>query len=157
MKQIKNTVYENLTHRQRIIATIEAEARGDSEEVQKLVKTCPKKTYRENDAEYSDKMQAIYYMEMAVECNRRGVALMFLLAAKYEKYDTASVFLQKLSDIQAAWDGTLEALGIRPEIMAKVMPKSYLFLDLLGELLPEPDDEKVKEMQAEMTDFIEKG
>ena len=37
MNKIASSVYENLTPRQRVIACIEAEARGDGDERQRLI------------------------------------------------------------------------------------------------------------------------
>jgi len=59
MKAIKPMVYEALTPKQRVIATLEAEARDDQAEVRRLVETCPKVTYRANDERYSGTMRGI--------------------------------------------------------------------------------------------------
>lgn len=50
---IKPQIYESLTPRQRVIASIEALARGDEEEKRRLVKSCPKKSYLQTDTAYS--------------------------------------------------------------------------------------------------------
>lgn len=81
MKSISPTVYESLTPRQRIIATIEAEARDDQDEVQRLVKTCPKKTYRMNDADYAEEVQLLLADSMAMECDMSYMAINFLFVS----------------------------------------------------------------------------
>ena len=46
---IKPTIYENLNPRERLVAGIEALARKDEDEWNKLVDTCPKLTYQQED------------------------------------------------------------------------------------------------------------
>ena len=40
MKKISNSLYHNLTTEERIIASVEANTRGDENEIERLIKTC---------------------------------------------------------------------------------------------------------------------
>lgn len=129
MKAINPIVYENLTSHQRVIATLEAMSRDDTEETARLVKTCPKRSYRMNDAAYSDKMEALQDMAMAVECDMRGCALNFFMLLylddhfDHKKLHDAS---QRIHDqiaeaisIKQAWREILEEEGINPSVIDK--------------------------------------
>ena len=150
MKAIKHSVYENLTPQQRINATIEAMAREDQEEVQRLVKTCPTKTYDHCDLEYMEKMDGLLSMAVAVECDLRGNALSYLVAL-HIKHETTHQFLQNIADIRAAWRHALEAMGIDPEMMASAALASSPILGLIDGVLPEPEQEQVVKMAAELS------
>ena len=147
--QIKPIVYENLTPRQRVIATIEAEARDDQDEVQRLVKSCPKKTYRANDSEYTETMHELMYVTLGVEYELQRNALGFM-AALYLDNLTLNKFLQNIADIQAAWQETLEGMGIEPVTMRKATSLVPMVIDALEELLPDPDLENVNKIAADM-------
>ena len=143
MSNIKHMVYESLTPRQRIIASIEALARGDEEEKSRLVESCPKKNYRQNDAEFADKMGALMTLMLAVECDLRGSVLGFFLALRTEPKSVHEI-LQNIADIQAAWEEFISSLGIDPETMAKAAPPFGAFLELIDGLLPDPDHDNVE-------------
>jgi hypothetical protein len=116
MKAIKPMVYEALTPKQRVIATLEAEARDDQAEVRRLVETCPKVTYRANDARYANTMQAITTLSLALECELRGQALACAVAS-WQEHDTRFPFLRKMLTLQAAWRQGLVAKGIDPALV----------------------------------------
>jgi hypothetical protein len=50
-------LYDRLTPDERFRLAIEAEARGDEQEVGRLVSSCPRKVYREIDAEYGERIR----------------------------------------------------------------------------------------------------
>ncbi len=147
--QIKPIVYENLTPRQRVIATIEAEARDDQEEVQRLVKSCPKKTYRTNDAEFYETLETLMHVTLGVEYELQRNALGFI-AGLYLDYGAIDKFLQNIADIQAAWYETLEGMGIEPETMRKATSLTPVIIEAVEELLPDPDPENVSKIAADM-------
>ncbi len=147
--QIKPIIYDSLTPRQRVIATIEAEARGDKEEVQRLVKSCPKKLYRENDAAYTQTMHNLMYVSLGVECEMYKNAISYI-AALYLDYGVMEKFLQNIIDIRTAWHETLDSMGITLEAMNKASPLKPSFVELIEELLPEPEPENVAKIAADM-------
>ena len=80
MNKITTSVYENLTPKQRVVASIEAESRGDAAVRKRLIQTCPKVTYRQTDAKFSETMDLLLIAAVAIECELRGHALSFLFA-----------------------------------------------------------------------------
>ena len=95
MRKIASTVYEDLTPRQRVIASVEAEARGDQDERQRLMSSCPRLNYCRTDAAYSDAMERLMRMALAVEADLRGAALSFLIAVRADPKN-AHIFLQSI-------------------------------------------------------------
>lgn len=137
---IKPSVYESLTPRQRVIATIEAEARGDENEVTRLRDTCPKYTYRQHDAEYTQGMIRVIACSLAVESDIRGNIIGALIAAIADHDDAMQKFLQNIANIRAAWHSVLEEIGIDPDIMKKFAPPQHFSNEFIDRLLPEPDE-----------------
>ncbi len=153
MKALNANLYATLTPSQRVIATIEAEARDDQEEVQRLVRTCPKKTYSMNDAAYTDTLQSLISATVAVECDLLSAALTCVLAIKRD----ANLFnrcAQHMADIHAAWRETLADYGINPDSLAKAAPIRHPILDYLLENTPPPDPEAVKEQKKLLCNVV---
>lgn len=154
---INSVVYENLTPRQRIIATIEAEARGDEDETRRLVKSCPKKTYMQTASEYSDMMDALISMAMAFECDLRGEIISFLIANRAGN-ESMGIHLQNIADLQAAWDEVLKARGINPESMKKIAcPPHYALEGIMNsKLIPDSNPSGVKDYREAVESYLEK-
>ena len=93
MNKITTSVYENLTPKQRVVASIEAESRGDAAERKRLIQTCPKVTYRQTDAKFSETMDRLLAAAAGIECELRGHALSFLFAMLNDPKN-AHTFLQ---------------------------------------------------------------
>jgi hypothetical protein len=93
MNKITTSVYENLTPKQRVVASIEAESRGDAAERKRLIQTCPKVTYSQNDAKFSETMDQLLIAAAGIECELRGHALSFLFAMRNDPKN-AHTFLQ---------------------------------------------------------------
>ena len=150
---IKSQVYETLTPRQRIIAAIEAEARGDKGEMQRLKETCPLKHYKMADAAYTMPMQLLVNISMLVECQIRGELMSFyfaLFADKPESEEIIDLTLQNITNIKSAWHATLIDMGIDPNSMAKVGMQPHLltdFLPTIPDFMPEPNIDGVKGWQ----------
>jgi hypothetical protein len=111
MRQVKDKIYEDLTPHERVIATLEAEARDDAAEVRRLVATCPKRTYRGTDERYAETMRAITTLSIALECELRGYALAAAVAS-WQKHGTRFPFLRKMLTLQAAWKQAFAAKGL---------------------------------------------
>lgn len=130
MTALKPVIYESLTPRQRLIASIEALARNDEEEQVRLIKTCPKKAYTQTDAAYADKMTSLQDMMLAVECDMRGCALNFFMLLHLENssdfespHDLMAIaprLIQDMLSIKQAWHDVLTEEGIDPAVMDKV-------------------------------------
>lgn len=149
MKSISPTVYESLTPRQRIIATIEAEARDDQEEVQRLVKTCPKKTYRMNDADYAEEVQLLLADSMAMECDMSYMAINFLFVSLRGK-SSPEIWLNSMAVLQAAWDAEIEERGIDPATMSKAGCQRHPIVNYLLDTAPPPSAEAVQELRQRL-------
>jgi hypothetical protein len=155
MKTIKTTTYENLKPSQRVIAIIEAIAREDSEESQRLLKTCPRKNYAQADAEFSDKLEQVFIMALAVECDLRGHALNFFMALRIE-HEAIHKLLQNYADTLSAWHQALKSIGIEPETMRKAGPPRNFILEMIEEIMPEPVEENVNKLSAEIIELFKK-
>ena len=151
---LKPTLYNNLTPMQRVIATIEAEARADTQEVERLVKSCPKYAYTTQDWDYSKRMLTLMIMALAVESDIRGQALGFWIAMTVDQDDRAQMFLQNIADIQAAWHQTLNSYGIDPEAMVKAGPPQHSAFEFLSDFMPDPQLEKVHVYNEEIKEFL---
>ena len=154
---LKLTLYDSLTPMQRVIATIEAEARDDTTEVERLVKSCPKKTYSMNDSAYTDRLSYLMTMALAIECHIRGETIGFWIALNRDRSDYAQQFLQNIANFQAAWHQTLNDYGIDPETMAKAGAPQHGAFEFLSDLMPEPNVDNVRDSCAEMQKLINRG
>lgn len=160
--QIKPIVYENLTPRQRVIATIEAEARDDQDEVQRLVKSCPKKNYRANDAAYAETLENLMNLALAVECDLRGNALALMTWSFMDEINIevndglAQKLLQNIINTRTAWEKTLQEAGISPESMYKAVPLQSPFFGFIEAVLPDPEPETVAEIAGMMGEQLNK-
>ena len=59
-------LYDRFTPEERFRLVIEAQARGDEEDVRRLVRTCPRHAYTMTDAAYSDRLLAVNSLVDAV-------------------------------------------------------------------------------------------
>lgn len=150
MKKLNNKVYENLGVKERIIASVEAKARGDDNEVTRLIKTCPKMRYNCTDPEYADRMNNLFIIQMALECDLMRHALSYLLAvftgatteimAKVEAHA-----LQTFADCHAAWQEFLDDNGLKLESMNKIIEdmRHPIVVSMLENPLQEPNREGI--------------
>lgn len=137
MKQLSNTLYTSLTPEERIIASIEANARGDENEVQKLIKTCPKKQYLSSDRAYSQRMDYLFTMQMTIETDLTQNALNYAVMNFIDIEPKKAAFVQEkarqsIIDMQTAWHEFLESKGINPETMDQIAIKMrHPYLEML--------------------------
>ena len=141
--KIKPVIYENLTHRQRIIASVEAAGRQDRQEITRLVKSCAKKNYIQTDAAYSEVMDALMTVALYVECDLRGHALLYVAALNNDS-DLSGQALQNIANTQAAWHEKLKDMGINPKIMKQAAAPSHPTIEIIMGFCPEPELEQVK-------------
>lgn len=137
--KIKNNVYEGLTPKQRMIATINAQVRKDNNEFKKLIDTCPKETCLIPDPAYLHTMQLLLSLSVAVECDIRGDMIGILLAIISKQEDSMGSFVQSISNIQAAWEEVLNSYGIDPKEISKISAPKHPVFNEIQNLLPEPD------------------
>ena len=120
MKQIKPLVYKSLTAKQRVIATLAAEARGDEAEIERLCDTCPQYTYRMMDGEYIHTYQTLITIGMTIECDYRGFALGFAVS-KWQEHGDSFLFLSKMKTLRDAWREVLTTHSIEYDTMEQVL------------------------------------
>ena len=149
MNKIASSVYESLTIRQRVIACIEAEARGDCDERRRLISSCPKLTYHQTDARFSGMMEKLMGLAMAVESDLRECVLKFLVIVKSEP-ETSERFLQDFANIREAWKMTVRTMGIDEKSMVLAGPPSSLEFEMVEALLPEPNTNLSEMLSADM-------
>ncbi len=140
---ISDTVYETLSPRQRIIATIDAIARDDAAEIDRLKATCPIKSYSQCDIAFSDVMDGLCGAGLAVEADLRGAALWCCARTDPECGLEA---LQDMAAIEAAWLALLAEMGITSP--AAAAPPRHPMVVALLENAPEPASERVEVIYA---------
>ena len=62
-------VYDRLTPQERFVLALTADARGDETERQQLVRTCPRHTYLETEAEFTKRIEASQWLALAALCD----------------------------------------------------------------------------------------
>lgn len=147
--QIKPMIYENLTAPQRLTAVIEAFARKDEAEVDRLMDSCPKKTYRINDWSFSRGLQKLMHMTLHVECILYRKVIAVVIALMAERDEMIDPLLQSISDTQAAWNETLRSTGISPGVLQKASGFEPRFIEMLTELLPDSEPGNVAKLAAD--------
>ena len=149
---LKPAIYESLSAPQRVIATIEALARGDREEEQRLTESCPFKTYRQRDAAFSDTMDSLIAMSIAVELDLTACALSFLALARHPEEQLEH--LQKMANIQGGWLAVLDELGTRPDAMLGSGPPRHCIVTYLLTVIPECDPDPTKDFTETFRKYI---
>jgi hypothetical protein len=126
MKTIPEEVYAKLDHTQRITATILAEARGDGEELRKLVQTAPKlQGCTITDPSFSDRMKVLTPITMAHELDVANLCLKwFVQITGFKKRDKeAPITLEAIQQMDAADD---TACGIKSAERAYELFSEYV-------------------------------
>ena len=147
---IKPTIYENLNPRERLVAGIEALARKDEDEWNKLVDTCPKLTYQQEDLAFFGTFRRLTSEAISLELLLTQQIFTALFLLSHQQYTPAIRNLQGASNLLAAWNEHLEEFGITPESMHATVkglrdPCVALFIDERLDRLPPPEPEKVRE------------
>lgn len=149
MKNIPATVYEQLTPKQRVVAYVEALARADDAEQRRLVNSCPRRAYGQMDRRFTDAMETLMDMAMAVEADLKECALRFFVLFRVDPKESVG-FLQDFANIRAAWKMTLTAMGIDEEAMLLAGPPSSPVFELIEALVPEPQLEESEALSGGM-------
>lgn len=174
---IKPETYEALTTQERIVASVEALARDDTKEKERLVTSCPKRHYKMNDADFVNKMQGFAFLSTVVELDLRGIALdlmtLLWLQDSYggeefseERLEKAfgSIFSrrQEATSIRQAWHEFMTEEGVDIETAKKAYESDmhYVVKNILLELDPkieiEPNDETVSKYKKLLKEHIGK-
>lgn len=124
-------IYARLSPPERIRAAISAMARGDDEEVTKLKTTCPKKSFLMTDPAYSEAMERLMHLSMAIESDLRGMTLDFFMASRLGALDAVDQTLADAASLETAWQALLAEHGIPREEMRKAEPTRHRAVDAL--------------------------
>lgn len=133
-----------------LIASVEANARGDQTEIEKLIKTCPRKRYLSSDNAYSSRMDYLFAMQMAVEADLAKHCLNYVLIM-LSRIDTQEInlleenTLQAISDLYTAWENFLSDKRIKIESMNEIVKDiRHPYVNMMLKSLTEPNQEQVK-------------
>jgi len=137
MKKVSPLVYEGLTPKQRVVACIEALARGDEDERRHLIRSCPKLIYHQSDACFSESMERLMGLAMAIEADSKELLLRFFVLNQVEP-ESSQECLQDFANLREAWKMTLNAMGIDEETMASAGPPSSPVFGLFKGFVPTP-------------------
>ena len=147
---ILGKIYEGLSLSQRVIAAMDAIARDDTAEIERLKLTSPIKTYRERGIAFSGTMKALFAIGMAVECDLRGAALSWWMVRTIP--EQSRELLQEMAAIEGGWQALLADMDIASPTAAA--PPRHQMVVLLLKMATEPKSDRVKEIHAMLRDCI---
>lgn len=133
-----------------LCTAIEAIARSDDAEWDKIRDACPKKTYKQEDHRFINAFQLLTSQALSVELNLTSSCLSMILLNKAGEDDGAERCLQDMVDTYTGWKEHVESLGIDIKAMDGMMkklkhPAVALFMEKYPDDMPDPNPEKVKE------------
>jgi hypothetical protein len=135
---IPDKIYANLSPAERIRAAVSALARNDDAELQTLKVTCPKKTYLMTDPAYSEGMERLTALALAVEFDLRTVALEFLLASRLNvsesAHDVVTEAIAEAAALDVAWRELLAEMGIPWVEMSEAGPPRHRAVKMILDL-----------------------
>lgn len=152
---IPTQIHEGLTAHQRIRASISAMARGDEAELQTLKTTCPKKSFLMNDPDYSDVLEKLIYLNLALEGDLQRNALDFLVSIRMEDDFGVIQAISTAGAIDAAWVALLCEMGIPADEMKKVsIPRHRVVETMITKSKGETNEGAVGEILELMRGYL---
>ncbi len=151
-------IYERLTPNERFLAFVEAAARRDEEELDRLNVTCPKKTYQiEDPAYFLPKTNAMLITLIAhvdaawhAELASFSMALLILGSGKHEEkaVDSLGVFVRRYRTQMDGFANFCEKIGVNPVSLrqaagCRVGPMTEMALQIADDYVdtvPVPDE-----------------
>lgn len=138
-RQINDKLYAELTHRERVQASIEGIIKNDANELSKLTQTCPKVGYKQNNAMYSDTMDALLEIMTCIESDLKGAALDYLIAQKADNQDQQQKALQSLANLEDGRNRILKKIGLDDDTIQRFDCGRHGAVDVLLKFAPEPN------------------
>lgn len=162
MKRSVDPLYDQFSAPERVALVIGALGRQDINEVDRLIDTCPIKTYRQPDAAYSEAIRMLRVLALETRVwlleKRAAGGMVFALMAGAQDHMRDETF-SRLSDklmaadvmtisIWTAWSSFCERLGIDPDAAMDPYDKpgiglkrglAFEFLGVTEELDPDPE------------------
>ena len=151
-------IYERLTPNERFLAFVEAAARRDEEELERLNVTCPMKTYQiEDPAYFIPKINAMLITVIAhldaawhSELASFSMALLILGSGKHEEraVDSLGVFVRRYRTHMDGFAKFCDAIGVNPESLrqaagCRIGPMTEMALQIADnyvDTIPVPDE-----------------
>ena len=118
-------IYTRLSASERIRAAVSALARNDEGELQTLKETCPKKSFLMTDPAYSEGMERLLALALAVESDLQAMALDFFLASRLEVPEAVHESVATAAALESAWRELLAELGIPRREMSEAGPPRH--------------------------------
>jgi len=122
---IPTEIHARLSASERIRAAVSAIARGDTEELRTLQETCPKKSYSMTDPAYSDGMDRLLMLALAVESALQGLALDFYFTARMGEHEAGNEAVTGSASLESAWREFLAEMGIPRREMSEAGPPRH--------------------------------
>lgn len=140
MKQLTH-LYDQLTAKERFAVAVEALARGDMDELDRLNDTCPRKNYMIGDLAYHTRLTELWRMALlakheVLELSQNLTALLAILVTlesddreDSESYEIAAVAYERglaiLKGKRAAWDDFCSELGLTGDDVLRAFRLGY--------------------------------
>jgi hypothetical protein len=136
--------YAALTPPERFVLLVEAMARRDEREADRLQDTCPQRVYRTDDAEFRDRMRRAYMITATVCLNmREGLAQLRMARTFRDASDVFATPVVRLATAALLWGrayghweaGAVEEIGVPDQnaLASELRANPYL-KEQLGEL-----------------------
>ncbi len=134
-RKIPPAVYEALTSRQRLAATLVAQGRSDDGEISRLLRSQPS-----HDASLNTQLNWVNGLALAVECDIREAMIGFLIGFdRNEELETSC--LQRIANLRKAWSLVMQDIGVHSDDVERASPPCSAFLEVVLPHLPEPDSD----------------
>ncbi|WP_027371132.1 hypothetical protein [Desulfovermiculus halophilus] len=150
MRNLNDKYYKALKAHERVVLSVEAEARGDDDELHRIKDTAPKKLYEQLEHEYVDTMMQLCTVSIAFESDMLSNALTFAWAFGSENSQlqvAAEKALQTIANLEAGRKRIFADLGVSTEAADAYGPKRHPVLEHLVSVAPEPNGDDDKEIE----------
>ncbi len=139
MKKINDKLYSELTHLERVQASIAGIVRDDASELSKLSQTCPKVNYKQNHAEYADSMDALLEIMTCIESDLKGAVIDYLIAQKADNREQKQKALQSLANLEDGRKRILKKIGLDDDTIQRFDCGRHGAVDVLLKFAPPPN------------------
>ena len=145
MRNLNDKYYQALSAPERVLASIEAEARGDTQELHRLKETAPRKVYEQVQAEYVNTMMELTTIVIALEHDMLAQALTHEIANRTGNHEMAERAMQTIANLEHGRLHIFHELGVSKEIADQYGPPRHPVLEYLVSISPEPNERHLME------------
>lgn len=117
MKDVSK-LYDTITPQERLVLTVEAQARGDTEDSDRLMKSCPRKRYIMNDANFSMAFSRLRTFALTNLANsyqalaRANLAIGVVVSGRDEMWALYAFHKVSQLSFQEAWKRFCDSIGL---------------------------------------------